>query len=152
MSMPEIHAGEAPEHGEQVFAQSWPSRIDLKPEVIDVISRHLLSRGWVTADDDAWLQLCLDEVVVNAMLHGNEGDPNLLIEVRLFHAGPSWILQVTDQGEGFRAEQVPDPENPDSLLLEHGRGIRIMGEWLDRLTYYRSGAVAVLERRIAAPE
>jgi hypothetical protein len=32
-------------------------------------------------------------------------------------------------------------------MLEHGRGIRIMQEWLDELIYYRNGACAWLSRR-----
>lgn len=152
MTRLEIHAGEPPDPGELVFSRTWPSRLDLKAEVLAVISDELLRRGWVHADDEAWLTLCLDEVVVNAMLHGNEGDPRIPIQLALHRRGDAWVLHVIDQGEGFHPEHVPDPEDPDSLLLEHGRGIRIMGEWLDRLVYYRAGAMAVLERRIACPE
>ena len=52
-------------------------------------------------------------------------------------------------GAGFSAASVPDHEQPQSLMLEHGRGIRIMQEWLDELLYYRNGACAWLSRRRA---
>jgi serine/threonine-protein kinase RsbW len=142
----EIHPEEPPNFGEPVWQRSWPSRIDCKDEVVTHILDTLRKPGWVSDDGEPWLQLCLDEVIVNAMLHGNEGDPNLMIQVAIYAENGRWILRIDDLGEGFSREHVPDPEDPDTLLLEHGRGIRIMREWLDRLVYYRNGATAVLER------
>lgn len=150
MSGPEVHPGEPPACGPVVFARSWPSRVDRKQDYLDELADALIGRGWVAAADREWLGLCLDEVLVNAMLHGNEGDPRLPIEVALHDAGAQWVLLVADRGEGFRPGDVPDIEDPESLLLEHGRGIRIMGEWLDRLAYYRGGSTALLARRKTA--
>ncbi len=59
------------------------------------------------------------------------------------------MVTVADQGEGFSESAIPDPAQPESLMLEHGRGIRIMQEWLDELTYYRGGSLAWLARRRA---
>jgi serine/threonine-protein kinase RsbW len=148
---PPIHAGEPPRSGTCVFARTYPSRIDRKQAIIDEVAAVLVERHWVTGEDLHWLNLCLDEVVVNAMLHGNEGDPDLDMGIALYEDGGRWVLIVTDQGEGFAADTLPDLDDPQSLLLEHGRGIRIMCEWLDELSYYRGGAAAVLIRRIAAP-
>jgi anti-sigma regulatory factor (Ser/Thr protein kinase) len=146
-----IHPGEPPRPGTCLFARAYPSRVDRKQVVLDEIARELLSRGWVLPEDEHWLALCLDEVVVNAMLHGNEGDPDLDITVALYHDPDRqrWVLLVSDLGDGFSAECLPDFDDPQSLLLEHGRGIRIMREWLDRLEYYRNGACALLARRCA---
>ena len=55
-------------------------------------------------------------------------------------------IVVRGLAEGFSADALPDFDDPESLLLEHGRGIRIMREWLDDLIYYRGGACAVLTR------
>jgi serine/threonine-protein kinase RsbW len=130
-----------------MFTRSWPSRIDRKQEIMDVLADQLISRGWVAEADRHWIFLCLDEALVNAMLHGNEGDPALAIEVALLADAVRWALVVSDQGGGFSAASVPDHEQPQSLMLEHGRGILIMQEWLDELVYYRNGACAWLSRR-----
>lgn len=142
----DIRPGEPPREGACLFARTYPSRVDRKQAVLDEIARELTSRGWIGPDDEHWLALCLDEVVVNAMLHGNEGDPDLDISVALYQHAGRWVLIVCDQGEGFSATALPDFDDPGSLLLEHGRGIRIMREWLDDLVYYRNGACAVLSR------
>lgn len=151
MPVPPIHPGEPPRLGQCVFSRTHKSRIDRKQAIIDELTAEFTNRRWVGEEDLHWLQLCLDEVVVNAMLHGNEGDPDLEMVIALYRDGDRWVLIVADQGEGFSAAALPDIDDPQSLLLEHGRGIRIMGEWLDGLAYYRNGAVAVLSRRIAAP-
>jgi serine/threonine-protein kinase RsbW len=89
----------------------------------------------------------LDEVVVNAIIHGNDADPDLTVEAGLWIADGAWTFRIRDRGTGFRPDQVPDPGDPDSLLLEHGRGIRIMLDWLDELIYYHGGSTAHLRRR-----
>ena len=148
MPIPSIFPSEPPCPGRRVFSRTHRSRIDRKQAIIDELTTEFTTRGWVGDEDQHWLQLCLDEVVVNAMLHGNEGDPDLDMTLALYEDGDRWVLIVADQGEGFTQQSLPDIDDPQSLLLEHGRGIRIMGEWLDSLEYYRHGAVAVLSRRI----
>ena len=144
-----IQAGEPPATPEQVFERSWPSRIDLKQEMMDELIDLLIGRGWVAEDDRAWLYLCFDEVLVNAMLHGNEGDPRLTVTLAVRADAHRWVVTVADQGEGFSETAIPDHSQNESLTLEHGRGIRIMQEWLDELTYYRGGTMAWLARRRA---
>jgi serine/threonine-protein kinase RsbW len=141
-----ILPGPPPRAGEVLLERSFPSRLDLKQEALDAIAATLIARGMVVEDDRTWLVLCLDEAVVNAMVHGNEGDPGLPVEVRVAADDQRWTITVSDQGAGFSAEQVPDAADPESLLLEHGRGIRLLSEWLDELTYYRGGATCFLAR------
>jgi serine/threonine-protein kinase RsbW len=144
-----ILPGEPPPVPGVVLERSWRSRLDLKQEMLDAVTGALLARGWVEVDDLTWLSLCLDEAVANALLHGNEGDPALTVTVILGADQERWVVLVRDQGEGFSPDLVPDSEAPESLLLEHGRGIHIMQEWLDELTYYRGGACVWLSRRRA---
>lgn len=129
-----------------------PSRLDLKQQVMDEIADLLISQGWVSEDERPWIFLCLDEALVNAMLHGHEGDPRLEVEIAVHIDDQRWVITVVDQGDGFIADSVPDHEQAESLMLEHGRGIRIMQEWLDELVYYRAGRCAWLARRRADRE
>ena len=144
-----ILPGDPPAEPPALLERCWPSRIDLKQQIMDEIVNVLINRGWVAEDDRAWLYLCFDEVVVNAMLHGNEGDPRLEIELTVRVDDHRWVVTVSDQGDGFVEAAIPDESQPESLLLEHGRGIRLMQEWLDELTYYHHGSLAWLSRRRA---
>jgi serine/threonine-protein kinase RsbW len=135
--------------GTMIMRRRWASRPDLKQDAIDTAAEALVGPGWVDEADRSWLVLCLDEAITNAMLHGNEGDPRLNVEIAIACDDRRWHLAVSDQGEGFSMDEVPDPEDPASLLLEHGRGIRLMRAWLSALTYYRRGSTVVLSRRRA---
>lgn len=135
--------------GEVQARWTWPSRLDAKQAAIDAVADLLIGRGWVVEEDRSWLVLCLDEAITNAMLHGNEGDPRLPVEVAVADDGRRWQVAVSDQGQGFPPSAVPDPDDPASLLLEHGRGIRLMRSWLNALTYWRSGATVVMTRKHA---
>jgi serine/threonine-protein kinase RsbW len=144
-----IHPGPAPRVGEILLERQWPSRLDLKHEPLDAVADLLVGGGMVVEDDRPWLALCLDEALVNAMLHGNEGDPALAVSVAVFADERRWTVVIGDQGGGFAAAQIPDADDPEALLREHGRGIRIMREWLDELAYYRGGASVLMSRRRA---
>jgi serine/threonine-protein kinase RsbW len=149
VTAPPILPGEPPRSGHVLLQRIAPSRLDLKQELLDAIAGVILSQGLVLEEDAPWLSLCLDEALVNAMLHGNEGDPDTAIDIEVRMNEERWMVLISDRGAGFDPEQIPDPEQPDSLLLEHGRGIRIMREWLDELTYYRGGATVFMARRRA---
>lgn len=137
-----------PDLAEVVWSRDIPSCLEQKQEIMDLLADEMCQRGFIEEDDRHWLCLCLDEALVNAMLHGNEGDETAQVAIRLGIDGDRWVLRIDDQGSGFVPEDdVPDPEDSDSLMLEHGRGIRLMREWLDELTYYRGGASLVMARR-----
>lgn len=127
---------------------SWPSRLDRKDDMVDALVCALEAHCRFIADDPHWLRLCLDEAMVNAIVHGNEADPGAQVRAAVGRRGDCWVACIEDQGPGFAPCQVPDPEDPDSLLLEHGRGIRLMLEWLDELAFYRGGACSWMARRI----
>lgn len=143
----QMHAGPPPAHGDCILDEDVASRPDLKEQLIDRYAGLLNDRGWVIGGELNWLHLCLEETLVNAMVHGNEGDPDLSVNVTIWDDGDSWELVVRDRGDGFSPDEVPDPADPDALLFEHGRGILLMQDWLDELRYHDDGATAVLRRR-----
>ncbi len=142
-----IYEEEPPRVGTRVLFQSHPSRLDLKEGIVATYVAAVTAPGWVKEEEAYWMQLCLEEVVVNAMLHGNEGDPRLAITLDLRDHGEDWVLIVEDRGEGFTLEDLPDLDDPENLILEHGRGVALMLGWLSQLTYYRHGACAWLRRK-----
>lgn len=133
--------------GEIVLRRRWPTGAAAKQDAIAVLSEALVTPGWVLPDERPWLVLCLDEALTNAMLHGNEGDPRLEVDAQLAVDARRWHLAISDQGQGFRARDVPAADDATSLLLEHGRGIHLMRSWLSSLTYWRGGTTVVLSRR-----
>lgn len=143
---------EPPGFDEVVLEREVPSLPDAQAPLVAAAVAALRDRDWVTAEDEVWLRLCLEEAVVNAMLHGNQGDPELPVVLALGRRGECWVVTVSDRGTGFDLADLPriDAEDPATLLREHGRGIHLMREWLDQLAWYRGGATVLMARRIAA--
>jgi anti-sigma regulatory factor (Ser/Thr protein kinase) len=142
-----METGPAPEYADIIFRRIAASRLDLKQSIIDGVVAALVPPGHVTAEDEPWLCLCLDEAVVNAMLHGNEGDPGLDIDVVVGLDSDRWYVQIADCGTGFAIEHLPRIDTEEALAAEHGRGVKLMADWLDDLTWFRHGAVVRMGRR-----
>jgi serine/threonine-protein kinase RsbW len=130
-----------------LFDRSVPSELGCKEPLSEALATLMQERGMIGSDDLHWLALCLDEALTNAILHGNEADETVPVRVRLAQTTETWTIQIDDQGDGFDPDDVPDQDESSALLLEHGRGIHLMREWLDTLTYYRHGATIVMTRK-----
>ena len=88
-----------------------PSTLHLAPLL------ELLLEPISCADQLAALQLGLQEVLVNAVRHGNGSDPSKCLRVRRILT-PHWLVfQVQDEGcatDGFApAQPVHQPDQPD---------------------------------------
>jgi serine/threonine-protein kinase RsbW len=81
----------------------------------------------------------LTEALSNAMVYGNAHDPakRVLVEVKL--AEGRIEARVTDQGRGFNPAAVPDPTRPENLTNAGGRGIFLMRQLLDEVTFNDQG-------------
>lgn len=77
--------------------------------------------------------LAITEAVNNAIIHGNKNDIKKEIGLEFIITDDFIKIVVTDEGEGFDLEKVPDPTLPENLLSEHGRGIFIIKHFVDEL-------------------
>ena len=48
-------------------------------------------------------------------------------------------ITVTDEGQGFRPEKVPDPTIPENIEALNGRGIYLMSHLADKIKYSKKG-------------
>jgi serine/threonine-protein kinase RsbW len=79
------------------------------------------------------------EAVNNAILHGNKGDARKLVTVSFTADGNIFDVTVSDQGEGFKYDTLPDPTDPANIENLHGRGVFIMRSLADMIEYNESG-------------
>jgi serine/threonine-protein kinase RsbW len=85
------------------------------------------------------VRLALEDALVNAIRHGNRGDPARRVGVR-FEVGPDRVLaEVEDEGEGFDPARVPDPRSPRGRGRSGGRGLFLMRHYTTWLRYNRPG-------------
>lgn len=104
---------------------------------IDNLSNYLdeaLKDVKISAEKYNNILLALTEAVNNAIVHGNKNDIYKQIQLEFIITDSFIKVIVTDEGEGFDLNNVPDPTLPENLLSEHGRGIYIMKHFVDELS------------------
>jgi serine/threonine-protein kinase RsbW len=84
------------------------------------------------------LQLGLQEALVNAVRHGNGGDPGKLLRIRRIET-PCWMVwQVQDEGDGVPPDsrQACLPACPEAV---GGRGLFLIQHCFDDVRWSRRG-------------
>jgi serine/threonine-protein kinase RsbW len=86
-------------------------------------------------DDQHRIGMAVRECMVNAVVHGNRYNRNKQVHVNVFvektEPAPRFTIRITDQGEGFEMHEVPDPLHDNNLLRHSGRGLFLMGAFMD---------------------
>jgi serine/threonine-protein kinase RsbW len=90
---------------------------------------------------------------MNAFQYGNEQQREKKIHV-LFELFPEkLVVHVTDQGTGFKVDEVPDPRHDDNVLGHSGRGVLLMKAFMDEFDVQpgrTGGAELVMAKRLPA--
>ena len=87
------------------------------------------------------VQLALREALANAIVHGCNNDPSKKVECCVACTESSDIMIVVrDPGEGFAPSVVPDPLAAENLHSTHGRGIYLINQLMDEVSFERNGA------------
>lgn len=90
----------------------------------------------------------LTEALSNAMLYGNAQDPSKRVRVEVIVSETTITARVTDQGDGFDPECIPDPTRPENIARSGGRGLFLMRELLDEVRYNDCGNSVTLVLRL----
>jgi serine/threonine-protein kinase RsbW len=93
------------------------------------------------------IRLALEEALTNAIKHGNRGDPDKQVTIRVFIGPEEAVIYVADEGAGFEPYSVPDCTAPERISLPDGRGIMLMKAYLDEVTYSERGNEVRLLKR-----
>lgn len=76
--------------------------------------------------DEYYFRLALDELVENALTHGNrqDGRKNISVEIKPYNGKAE--ISVTDEGSGFAPSSLTNPRAADNMYKSNGRGIFIV--------------------------
>lgn len=87
------------------------------------------------------VQLALSEALSNAIIHGCNNDPSKKVECCVACTESSEIvIVVRDPGEGFVPAAVPNPLAGENVHATHGRGIYLINQLMDEVSFERNGA------------
>ncbi|MEO1021910.1 MAG: ATP-binding protein [Bacteroidota bacterium] len=98
-------------------------------------------------DDEfyARLMLTVSEAATNGVVHGNKLDEDKRVHITAFCDGQRLVVTTQDEGEGFDPQSVKNPLDEENLLKASGRGVFLMGEYADLVTYEDSGKRLIME-------
>ena len=96
----------------------------------------------------AAIRLALEEALVNAVVHGNNSDPNKKLRIE-YEIGPSEVrIRIEDEGSGFDPTSLPDPTLPEYRLRPRGRGVFLMQTSMTQVTFHGRGNCVEMVRRM----
>lgn len=113
--------------------------------VVAQLLEELERRRW-TENDVFAVHLALEEALVNAIKHGNHRDPSKLVGVVFRLKSDRVHIEITDEGEGFDPEAVPDPTLEENLEIPSGRGLMLMRCYMTSLEFNAKGNRVTMEK------
>jgi serine/threonine-protein kinase RsbW len=137
----------------ELLDQNYPSTL----ESVDQAENEILKAAGETGfdeDEQHRIGMAVRECMVNAVVHGNRYNRNKHVHVGVTRSIERFTIRITDQGEGFEMEEVPDPLNESNLLRHSGRGLFLMGAFMDDVKVRRiapSGTEVTLVKNREAP-
>jgi serine phosphatase RsbU (regulator of sigma subunit)/anti-sigma regulatory factor (Ser/Thr protein kinase) len=103
--------------------------------------------GWIlhTMDQNGYpdplikkMRIAITEILLNAIYHGNKGNPNQSVRVGYRIDANSLAIGILDEGDGFDAQAILEDEN------KQGIGIKIARHFVDSLKFYGNGNCVIL--------
>jgi serine/threonine-protein kinase RsbW len=103
----------------------------------------------ITSDNYGKILVSTLEGVNNAILHGNNSDPEKMVDIEISTGIKELKITITDEGEGFIPTTLPDPTVPENLESLNGRGVYLMSRLADEIIYSKKGnAVTMIFKNI----
>jgi serine phosphatase RsbU (regulator of sigma subunit)/anti-sigma regulatory factor (Ser/Thr protein kinase) len=84
-------------------------------------------------------KVCVFEMLVNAIEHGNRREPAKRVIILYAISPEKAMISVVDEGEGFDYGHLPNPLSPENILKDHGRGLFIINQYMDAVSFNEAG-------------
>jgi len=102
-------------------------------------------------DDVFAVHLAVEEAFLNAVKHGNKMDPEKTVTVDCLVDEGKVDLKLTDEGDGFDPEGIPDPRVGENLYRPEGRGLLLINAYMHVVEYNKPGNCLHMVRYKDAP-
>ena len=113
--------------------------------IVERIMEEVSQAGFSTRDQFG-IRLSVDEAVTNAIKHGNRLSPDKKVRIEFRRSEVGVRIEIEDEGDGFRPQDVPDCTLDENLDCPTGRGLMLMREFMTRIEYSEKGNRVVLEK------
>ena len=98
-------------------------------------------------DDEVYgkYMLSVVECVNNAIVHGNKMDKNKKVTMHYHISNTKIEVTVSDEGDGYDPDSLPDPTAEENLERDCGRGIFLMRHLSDELEFANNGRTITMK-------
>lgn len=97
------------------------------------------------------IRLALNEAVTNAIVHGNKEDASKTVHISASHDNNMLEISVRDEGAGFEPSSLPNPLDNENLLKESGRGVFLIKQYSDEVTFSNGGRTLTMRFALLGP-
>ena len=98
----------------------------------------------VNEDNYGNILIAVTEAFNNAIYHGNQGDPKKHIKIGFESGDQNIKFSVSDEGDGFDYNSLPDPTDPLNIDKPQGRGVFLMKNLADKVEFNNNGQEVML--------
>ena len=92
--------------------------------------------------------MAVREALANAIVHGCKNNPGKTVEVCVAcDEQKGMLIVVRDPGEGFEPEKVVSPLQGQNVFSDHGRGIYLISQLMDRVEFGHGGREIRMHKR-----
>ena len=115
--------------------------------VVNQVMEAIRQTKCVNGKEDA-IELSLEEALANAVVHGAKEDPTKIVECLVAcDEGRGVLIIVRDPGEGFDPNTIPACTVGENLYSNHGRGIFLINQLMDEVTFRKNGTEIHMVKR-----
>ena len=111
-------------------------------DLVQAVTEHIARCLGLDEETLHWTSMAVRESVVNAITHGNAGDPAKIVFIDYASTPESnpvdFIVCVRDQGPGFDPETIKNPLSPENMLHSSGRGVFLIRQFMDDVQMRRA--------------
>ncbi len=90
----------------------------------------------------------MTEAVNNAIMHGNQADESKQVKISHQKEDKALTFFVEDEGPGFDYNNLPDPTKEENLDKPNGRGVFLMTQLSDLISFSDNGSKVELQFKL----
>jgi serine/threonine-protein kinase RsbW len=115
--------------------------------VVQQVMEAIRELKCVDGKQDA-IELALQEALANAVVHGAKEDPSKVVECLVAYEEERGVLIIVrDPGPGFDPGTIPTCTLGENLYSNHGRGIFLINQLMDEVTFRNNGTEIHMVKR-----
>lgn len=122
----------------ELFTLQLPSTYESITQ-LEALIEEIADKFKVSEDTFANMMTCLNEAAINAIVHGNKLNADKKVIVNADVDSKRAIWTITDEGEGFDFNDLPDPTSEENLEKLTGRGVFILKHLADQCIFNAKG-------------